>query len=125
MRVGIVTTYDEINFGAYLQAYSLQKHIQSLGCDVELINYKSMAYKKAELLATYKVKDPFYLYKIIKKGLKFHKAKNNYMKVSSRFKTIADINKRGYDVLVFGSDEIWNLNNCLGGVIDTYYFWLG
>ena len=125
MKVGIVTTYDEINFGAYLQAYSLQKHIESLGCDVELINYKSMEYKKAELMATYKVKDPFYLYEIIKKGLKFHKAQKKHMKVSSKFKTISDINKRSYDVLVFGSDEIWNLNNCLGGVIDTYYFGMG
>ncbi|MCD4670825.1 MAG: polysaccharide pyruvyl transferase family protein, partial [Actinomycetia bacterium] len=25
-------------------------------------------------------------------------------------------------VVVFGSDEIWNLNNCLGGIIDAYYF---
>lgn len=125
MKVGIVTTHDEINFGAYLQAYSLQKHIESLGCSAELINYKSMEYKKAELMATYKLKNPFYLLSTIRKAFKFHKAQRKHMRVSSKLKTINDINKQNFDVLVFGSDEIWNLNNCLGGVIDNYYFGVG
>ena len=114
MKVGIVTTFDEINFGAYLQAYSLQKHIESLGYRAELINYKSMEYKKAELIATYKIKNPFYLVNTIRKAFKFHKAQRKHMRVTSKFKTINDINKQNFDVLVFGSDEIWNLNNCLG-----------
>ena len=53
MKVGIITTYDELNFGAYLQAYSLSKFIESLGYDVQLVNYKSLEYKIAELKATY------------------------------------------------------------------------
>lgn len=121
MKIGIVTTYDEINFGAFLQAYSLQKYIESLGHDVELINYKSNKYKMAELWATYKIKDPVYLFKTISKSIKFTAALKD-MKISKKYPTIEAINNANYDVIVFGSDEIWNLNNCLGGIIDTYYF---
>ncbi|BCS96484.1 hypothetical protein DSLASN_21160 [Desulfoluna limicola] len=121
MKIGIVTTYDEINFGAYLQAYSLQKYIESLGYDSEFINYKSFEYKKAEIFATYKTKDFSYLLEIIKKSIKFYKALS-CLDISKKYRSIRDINNAKYDVIIFGSDEIWNLSNCLGGIIDTYYF---
>jgi len=121
IKIGIVTTYDEVNFGAFLQAYSLQKTIINMGYDVEFINYKSLKYRFAEFLATYKIKNPFYLFKIILKGLKFRHALQK-MIISKKYFNIYEINKAGYDIIIFGSDEIWNLNNCLGGIIDTYYF---
>jgi hypothetical protein len=121
MKIGIVTTYDEINFGAYLQAYSLEKYVSSMGHNVHLINFKSYEYKKAEFVATYKIRNPLYLLKTIKKSIKFHKSIKD-LRVSKKYKTIAQINDENYDAIIYGSDEIWNLNNCLGGVVDPYYF---
>ena len=39
--VGIITFHDSINYGALLQAYALQSYIQSLGFEVDIINYKN------------------------------------------------------------------------------------
>lgn len=121
MKIGIVTTYDELNFGAYLQAYSLSKFIESLGHNVELVNYKSLEYKIAELKATYKIKNPIYLLKVFYKSIKFNRVLS-LLNISKNFNNIKEINDYSYDLLIFGSDEIWNLNNALGGIIDTYFF---
>lgn len=120
-KIGIITTYDEINFGAYLQAYSLFTFIQNLGFDVELINYKSNQYRLAEFKSTFNTKNPIYFCKLLLKYFKF-KAALNKLKVSKRLNSDLEIDLQGYDLIVYGSDEIWNLDNCLGGIVDLYYF---
>lgn len=40
MKIKTLTTYDVYNYGASLQAYALQKYLQGLGHDVEVINYR-------------------------------------------------------------------------------------
>ena len=39
-QVGILTTYFASNFGAMLQPFALKRHLEQLGCDVEMIRYK-------------------------------------------------------------------------------------
>ena len=41
MKVGILTFQQAINYGAVLQLYALQKTVQKLGIDSEVINYIS------------------------------------------------------------------------------------
>ena len=38
-KVGIITTFRQPNYGSVLQAYALQKVIDGLGYDSELIDY--------------------------------------------------------------------------------------
>lgn len=120
MKIGIVTTYDEVNFGAYLQAYCLYNILAKYG-DVKFINYKSKIYRWAEFKATFFIKNPFYLIKVVFKYLKF-KQDLKHLSVTKKINHIQDIDALEYDLIFFGSDEIWNVQNCLGGVIDTYYF---
>ena len=41
MIVGILTLHNAINYGATLQALALQKYIEELGVDVEIIDYRN------------------------------------------------------------------------------------
>jgi len=120
MNIGIVTTYDEINFGAFLQAYSLQKYLENIGHTASLINYKGFRYRLRELKSTYVKKDPIFFFKTLLKGYKFHISLKE-MNITKRFKSLRAINNANFDLIIFGSDEIWNVNNCLG-ISDDYYF---
>ena len=47
MRVGIITLFhNNYNYGAYLQAYALQKAIESLGYEVKIIDYDRLLDRK-------------------------------------------------------------------------------
>ena len=41
MKVGILTLHNAINYGATLQALALQQYIDSLGVNVEIIDYRN------------------------------------------------------------------------------------
>ena len=124
MKIGIVTTYDEINYGAFLQAYSLQKFLEEEGYDVEMINYKSRRYHWAELRATYPIRSPLYSLGIFRKSLRFKKDQKN-LKTSARIKDKNTKIDEKYKFIIFGSDEIWNVKNCLGGIVEKYFFGVG
>ena len=40
MRIGIVTFHRAVNYGAVLQAYALQKKLESYGNQVDIIDYR-------------------------------------------------------------------------------------
>ena len=40
MKVGIITFSSAHNYGALLQAYALSKYLESIGLEVEIINYR-------------------------------------------------------------------------------------
>lgn len=110
MNIGIVTPYDSANYGAYLQAYATKKFLESQGHQVEFIKWrteeerKKVFFKKGSNFAA-------------KLKLLFRKKHNldNYNKMTKAldvFKVIdlQDISKSDLELLVLGSDEIWNIN---------------
>ena len=48
MKVGVLTFHETVNYGAMLQTYALQKHINSLGIPCVVIDYKDHALLKKE-----------------------------------------------------------------------------
>lgn len=118
MRIGILTFHDGINYGAFMQVYSLQQAIESLGHSVEIINYKSPYHWLREYIHVLKKNKLFS--KNIKKLLKFKALQKKYL----NFGTFSfNINKisGSYDVIVFGSDEIWNVHNASFGHNYRYF----
>ena len=114
MRTGILTFHRACNYGAVLQAYALQQYLSDNGIESEMIDYRCKAVEQMH--------SPFYF--LYCKGLK-NKAKqflrlcprSKKRKVFSRFvkeniKTsdkIKDLNGcPNYDVLIVGSDQVWN-----------------
>lgn len=106
MKVGIVTLYDSLNYGAYLQAYALQKFVKNMGHEVEFLNISTFYHKKIiyRSLINKRTKALIFNFK------KFRSFKQSFSKLR-----VADIfylkSKTYYDAVIIGSDEIWNLIN--------------
>lgn len=133
MKNAILTWYHYQNYGTALQAYALQKFLNSSMYETELIKYipeyksqnEKKYIKKINIYINNRKKK--YLNKIIKK--KYYK---NLENKSEKFKeflskinlTEEEYNKKNlkelnqvYDNFIVGSDQIWNPNN-----IDYTYF---
>lgn len=104
-KVGIITIYDEDNYGNRLQNYAVQEVIKSLGFDVETIKNTNLINGENWLDNVLKV-DP----KRREKFLKFNEENmHNTEEVIFHSEIPEDLHER-YDYFVIGSDQIWNHN---------------
>ena len=132
MKIGILTFHCAHNYGAVLQAYCLQEELKSYGYEVYIIDYRPKYLTKDIYRYSFKC----WLSKSIK-GL-IQKWTNEPFLISARLKRYSgfewfinnnlclyDYNKKSieehFDVLVFGSDQIWN-PEITGGKFDDIFF---
>lgn len=122
MKVGLLTFHRADSYGANLQAYALYSVLNQFGCDVEIIDYRCNAiedvYKPAGFPKIRKnmvafIKSVFVYLCVHKDELRkienFNKFRSN-MKMSLPVRGIDDkkeIEKK-YDIVITGSDQIWN-----------------
>lgn len=120
MRVGIKTFHRTTNYGAILQTFALQKYINDLGIECEVIDYNSEAIvKKEEPMRLTNINSIKALIKYIsgvvpqrKKHKKFNQFLKNNIKISKiRFEknTLKNASIE-YDLVIVGSDQVWNLD---------------
>ncbi|WP_405410888.1 polysaccharide pyruvyl transferase family protein [Maribacter sp. Asnod1-A12] len=135
-RIGIITISRTSNYGAELQAHALQRKLNELGYDAELIDYlyfkhsnhkptkasqPDVIFSKKQTFKnflTYRIISPLVdkvgavLYSPIKQRLrnfkKFHEQGGT--KYSKQFKSYPELKnaKLDYDVFIVGSDQVWN-----------------
>ena len=119
MKIGILTFHEGINHGGFFQAFSTYKFLKNNGYDVEIINYKN----KTHWLAEYKVflltKNPKKLIFNIKKIFAF-KEDQKEMKLG-KFTTDISMIKLEFDVIVVGSDIVWNYEWAFLGKDPVYF----
>ena len=126
MKVGILTFQQAINYGAVLQLYALQKTIQKLGVDSEVINYISPKLKKdykiiryndglKNLLASIFAAKAFY-----ERKRRFKLFENKYLNLTDELYFKEDLSKicNRYDYIITGSDQVWNYS--ITGTDSTY-----
>ncbi len=107
MRIGIITLWDSMNYGAFLQAFALSQYCKQRGADVYFLDFNKEFHK-------------FISFRSVKKSLNglilFNKYKSNKKKHfklgSKRFE---------YDYIIVGSDELWNLKNSSFYHYDEYF----
>lgn len=102
MKIGVITVFDAVNYGSYLQAYCLQQTLKNLGyTDIKMIKVSSLLYEKWRVtsLISYNPK---------KNKFKFKLAKG-YLNAWKEFSKTTI--KTGYDLVIVGSDEMWEVNN--------------
>jgi len=121
-NIGIVTFFRD-NYGAFMQAYALQKTLSSLGNNVEIIDY-DYTYENAFLgvpLAMFLIDKKLFLKMVAVEILRYkpHKVKKRaydksvkqYLAVSRlkyrKYKELCK-NPTTYDVLITGSDQVFN-----------------
>lgn len=107
MRVCIVTPFDAANYGAFLQAYASKKYLEAQGCEVKFLAWRSEKERKTEF---------FNKPKTIKALLRYYQ---KYPFLKTRFKLFTDALKvfdvidnghlNNVDVVIVGSDEVWNI----------------
>lgn len=139
MKVGIITFHRVNNYGAVLQAYALQKTIQNLGVECDIIDYSRKNVRDILLWQKNKIKS-------ILKGKPDHQGYSNFeflrMVLTTLFfnnkvvvgkfeafrkryrlsravnsDTIKGLNSE-YDLFIAGSDQVWN---CGRVILDKNY----
>jgi len=113
MKVAILSMQEVKNYGSFLQAYSLKHHIEALGHSCDFINIVP-----GEQLGDYKI-SKFHKVKLLVQrlwGIDFAKRFNTIRKFQGRFSkeflpelgVVPGANTDHYDVVVIGSDEVFN-----------------
>ena len=134
MRIGILTFHNVINYGAYLQAFSLSNKLQEQfpACEVEIIDYMPPKAKKRKLYTVvWNVKHhgvkggiaelkKISVFRSIQKDLSL--SPKSFC-TSNLEKLYSYIDER-YDVLIIGSDAVfnWNQTNFPTAFIPDYPF---
>ena len=107
MKIGIVTVYNTYNCGSFFQAYALSETLKKEGnevyfCKRRLDKMQKFTYRML-LCAKYLVKGDFEVCKNIFTGY------FAYKKLRNGQKTVENCD--GLDVVVYGSDTIWNMDD--------------
>lgn len=132
MKVGILTFHRAINFGAVLQCYALYRTLIDMGHDVEVIDYRPAYidkyrrplywndFKKQGLLSKIKTLLLFpLLYRNKWKSAQiFDNFINQHIRTTKVVKNVNEVPR--FDVVFFGSDQIWNPRICEG--FDPMYY---
>lgn len=111
MKITISTPFDSANFGAFLQAYCLKTYLQEHGHDVYHLKTRSQDYVEELYYHKKPVGRKEKLFKsIYEKQKQFGEEKYQIFKEEQKcFNVINDT--KGTDIVILGSDEIWNVNH--------------
>ena len=119
-RIGILTFHSANNFGALLQAVSLQKTIiEHGGTECELINYEPEFIYKDYSISPFKSKHPKVIIKSIlripdkiKRNSKFQSFREENTICSGQCQSEDSFEKtcNSFEKIIVGSDQVWNYN---------------
>lgn len=124
MKIRTITCHDVYNLGASLQAYALQTYLESIGNEVQIIDYKPFylsghyqlwgninpIFDKPLLKQLYLIaKLPERLLSLKRKTI-FDDFTKNYLKLTRRYHNNDELKQDPpqADIYIAGSDQIWN-----------------
>lgn len=136
MKVGILTFHFACNYGAVLQCYALQKYLMSRGHEVYVMDYRPDAvaggYRWFDIRRFWG-SDPvkFYRKTVSELGViadrrrrytAFDDFVRNHLPLTPSIRSLADAEAvaKGFDLIVVGSDQVWN-PRITGGVDPVYW----
>jgi polysaccharide pyruvyl transferase len=125
LRVGVLTFHRCINYGSYWQARCLVEGLRALGTDAVLLDHNSRRVNWLEwrcalqpLLPVRTPRSDVRLY--ASKTRRFLRALEGLPR-SARFPLDEPSGSEAYDVVVVGSDEVWNLTHPWYGGSEIFY----
>lgn len=115
-KAGILSMQRIYNYGSFLQAYALKKMLEELGCDVEFVDYHpgkclvDLKQKNGLMRKLSKSIEVLMIQAPLKEKISFIKYKKNFgMKYHSYLGIDSQYNYNPkLDILVIGSDEVFN-----------------
>ena len=105
-RIGIITIHSDLNYGAFLQAFGLTTFLRKKGYDAKIIDYRKIPNHPRE----YKFpKNIAYKLYNMPRLLRYRRFISPVVS-NVRYNSLEDLYtfKESYDVLISGSDQIWN-----------------
>lgn len=117
MKIGILTHHFIANYGAFLQAYSLQEIMKKEfpNDEIVIINYihlKHFIINNCGWFRYYRNKETISSWwQKIHLPLTFFFARKKFMNLTGVCFNSNDVNKLGLDVIIVGSDEVWNFKD--------------
>lgn len=123
MKIGIITFHAAFNYGSMLQAYAMQTFLERQGHHVEIVNFRPLSQKKGyskpiDFTTNANIKRsikrillaPQTIAPLNKKWLLFDKFLHQYLHLTKEYSTLDELKAANfdYDVLITGSDQIWN-----------------
>ena len=136
IKIGILTFHFAHNYGAMLQAYALPTMLRKLGYDCEVINYRFPYIDQWSRIERWN--DLIVKYGVIRGGLRFikriatgyysHKGMHYKFDYFERkiiphssiiYRNKSELDNIPYNVILFGSDQIWN-SALTNGVAEEY-----
>lgn len=122
MKIGILTFHASHNCGSMLQAFALQKILETkYGANVEIIDYSNSVSRSIYGLVDYRFKKSAvirnlktlkYLSTCMESRKCYNDFSDKYLKKSAKqYKTVNDLEgiEKHYDMLIAGGDQIWNV----------------
>lgn len=125
MKIGILTFHRCINYGSYWQARCLAEELQRRGHNAVILDHYSkrvnMAEWKCALQPTLPTEVPVSDYPFYRKKIeKFYKAFDS-LPLSPPFPLEHPSFMDSYDMIMIGSDEVWNLTHPWYGYYPVFY----
>ena len=120
LKIGILTFHNADNYGAVLQCYALQEALKKNfpDCDVSVVDYRNAeiekAYRIIQCRKTILGNFTQFLY-----FPKTFKKRHNFVDFRKKYLCTGSSQYNDYDVIFYGSDQIWNFD-ITGG--DLVYF---
>ena len=120
MKIGILTFHRALNYGAFLQAYATRSFLSSKGYDVELVDY--WPEQHANYVNRHKLSAPTIIGKakqlirntlctplFRKRKQKMNQLRYQYFGIGTtpRYTKGEELCHSNYDVVIYGSDQIW------------------
>lgn len=123
MKTATITFHASHNYGSMLQAYSLQQTLIRMGVENEILNFRStiqrglipfpLDFKNPRSVFSKLLKNPQKTIKEIRKYNRFERFLRERLILTPEFITGDEVGEwlkeRKYDVVIAGSDQIWNL----------------
>ena len=131
MKTGLVTFYHIHHYGALLQAYATEQAVESLGSQCEIIDYyvnqdNDLFRRPTGLGSTAADVHTALHYAPLKaRYQRFEEFSKQYLRISGhRFESLEELKgvELPYDVILSGSDQIWNPKIFPDGRFDPVFF---
>lgn len=110
MKIGIATVHDSNNYGSFLQAYALQEVLEKMGHEVYFAKTRDKKFIEAifvpKLLQKKTVRHPIQMIRDRRNG---KRKRDAFFSDQKLFQEIENEKLKDMDIVILGSDEIWNV----------------
>lgn len=118
-KIGLITFHNSYNCGSMLQTYAMQKMLKDYELDIEIIDFSNDGQKNVYSVFAKEVNIKnmiknlimlFYGKRVRRNFDSYENFKNKYFVLSPEsYTNINELTDKRYDVVITGSDQVWNI----------------